>query len=95
MAQQGSIGRLMQAQWPRRFPVVQFPNPPLIAALIAAGAGRVTHGTPHSVALAVYYVALGVWAYLEAIRGDNWFRRALGLGVGAYMIVSLARALHL
>jgi hypothetical protein len=94
MTQQGSIARLMQAQWPRRFPLVQFPNPPLIVALLAAGAGRITHGTPHRVALAVYYVALGVWAYEEAVRGENWFRRALGVGVGAYMIASLARALH-
>jgi hypothetical protein len=94
MAERGTIGRLTHAGWPERFPLVQFPNLPLIAALLSSAAGRVTHGTPHRVALAAFYLALGVWAYEEAVRGDNWFRRALGIGTGAYVVISLTRGLH-
>ena len=94
MAQQSSIARVMKAGWPARFPIAQFPNPPLILALLADLAGRVSDGTPHRIALAVYYLALGVWAYEEAVRGENWFRRALGIGVGAYLLTTLTHALH-
>lgn len=94
MAQDGSIARVMHAGWPARFPIVQFPNPPLMLALLAGVAGRVADGTPHRVALAVSYLALGVWAYEEAVRGENWFRRALGIGFGAYLVVSLTHAVH-
>jgi hypothetical protein len=94
MAQRVSIARVMGAGWPARFPIVQFPNPPLILALLADLAGRVVDGTPHRAALAVYYIALGVWAYEEAIRGENWFRRVLGVGIGALLLVSLTDAVH-
>jgi hypothetical protein len=32
--------RLTELGFPRRFPIVQFPNLPLVVALLAAGAGR-------------------------------------------------------
>ncbi len=86
--------RLAQWEWPAGFAVVQFPNPPLIAALLASVAGHFTHGTGHRLALAVFYVALSVWAYEEARHGDNWFRHLLGLGFSIYIIVSLTQALH-
>ncbi len=86
--------RLMRGSWPRGFAIVQFPNPPLITALIASVAGSVSEGTAHRLALAIFYVALGVWAYEEALHGDNWFRRLLGLGFVVYIIASLTQALH-
>jgi len=52
------------------------------------------HGTGHRLAPAVFYVALSVWAYEEALHGDNWFRRLLGLGLSGYVIVTLTQALH-
>jgi hypothetical protein len=31
-----------------------------------------------------------VWALEEAVRGVNWFRRLLGVGVLVWIVVSLA-----
>jgi hypothetical protein len=86
--------RLAQWGWPSDFAIVQFPNPPLIVALLASVTGRLTHGTGHRLALSIFYVALGVWAYEEARHGDNWFRRLLGLGFSIYIVIGLAQALH-
>jgi hypothetical protein len=86
--------RLTQSSWPAGFAIVQFPNPPLIAALLASVADHLTHGTGHRLALAVFYLALGIWAYAEALHGDNWFRRLLGLGFSIYIVVTLTQALH-
>jgi hypothetical protein len=80
--------------WPARFVLVQFPNPPLIAALLASVAGHFTHGTGHRYLLSMFYAALSVWAYEEARYGVNWFRHLLGLGFSVYILLSLASALH-
>ncbi len=84
----------MEWSWPSGFAIVQFPNPPLITALVASVAGHVTHGTAHRLALAIFYVALSIWAYQEALHGDNWFRHLLGLGFCIYIVVSLTDALN-
>jgi hypothetical protein len=85
-----SVARVMQWQWPREFPVAQFPNPPLIVALAAGGAARLTHGSAHAASRSVFYMGLTVWAYEEARRGTNWFRRALGVGALLYIASSIA-----
>jgi hypothetical protein len=89
-----TVKRLTKRGWPSSFAVVQFPNPPLILALLASLAGHLTHAAGHRVALSIFYVALSVWAYEEAVHGENWFRRLLGVGFCLYIIVSLAEALH-
>lgn len=86
--------RLTSWGWPPDFAIVQFPNPPLILALLASVLGHLTHGTAHRVALSIFYLALSAWAYEEARYGANWFRHLLGLGFSVYIIISLARALH-
>jgi hypothetical protein len=83
-----------RAGWPRRFPLVQIPNPPLIVALVASLVHRLAHGWIASYASSAFYVALGIWAYGEAVEGVNWLRRLLGLGFLIYVLVRLARALH-
>jgi hypothetical protein len=90
----GDMDRLTRSGWPSSFPIVQFPNPPLIVALLADIAAHLMQGRAHRSALAVFYMALSVWAYEEARHGDNWFRRLLGLGFSAYIVVALTRALH-
>lgn len=90
----GSIRRLSRWSWPPGFALIQFPNAPLIAALLASVAGRATHGTAHRLALSIFYLALGVWAYEETTRGDNWLRRALGLGFAVYVVVRLNQHLR-
>jgi hypothetical protein len=86
--------RLTQLSWPRRYPLVQFPNAPLILAFLGGQAAHFLHGTPHSYASAVSYLAMIVWAYEELTHGVNLFRRLLGLGYSISTLVHLAVALH-
>jgi hypothetical protein len=86
--------RLTQIGFPKRFPVVQFPNLPLIVAFVAGEVARYTPGSIHAYARAVSYLALAVWAYLELTSGVNWFRRLLGLGYAISTAVHLAAALQ-
>ena len=80
--------------YPRGFPVVQFPNLPLIVALIAGYGSRYIRGTGHADLLAVGYLAMTIWAYEELARGTNWFRRLLGLVFMVILVVRVAEGLH-
>jgi hypothetical protein len=64
---------------PARYPIVQFPNPPLIVSLGAGVVGAWCSGEAARTANAVATVALVAWAYEELAHGVNLFRRALGL----------------
>ena len=85
---------LRQFSWPRRFPIVQIPNLPLALAFAGGEVARHTHGSAHAWALAVSYLAMGVWAWLELTDGVNWFRRLLGAYYVASTMLHLAHALH-
>ena len=87
------LARLSRAGWPRSFPVAQFPNPPLIVALVANLVGRLTDGRVQDAAHAVFLVGLAVWAWEELSRGVNWFRRVLGVLGLAYVVMRVASAL--
>jgi hypothetical protein len=86
--------RLTELSFPRRFPIVQFPNLPLIVALFAGTAARFLDGSAHSYAASVSYLAMTIWAYEELVYGVNWFRRLLGLAYVILLIVRVADALH-
>jgi hypothetical protein len=86
--------RLTELGFPARFPIAQFPNPPLIVAFLAAAAGKLLDGSAHSYAASVAYLATAVWAYEELAEGVNWFRRLLGSGVAILLIVRIADALQ-
>lgn len=86
--------RLTQIGWPRNFPIVQFPNVPLIVAFLAGQAAMHTHGSSHAYASAISYLAMSIWAYEELIHGVNWFRHLLGLGYAISTAVHLAVALQ-
>jgi hypothetical protein len=78
----------------RGYTVGQFPNPPLwvaLAALLTAGLTDEA-STVNDLARAVFYVALTVWAYEEAARGVNGFRRALGAVALVLIVVAVSRA---
>jgi hypothetical protein len=79
----------------RGYTVGQFPNPPLWVATAAFAVAWIasTASTLEEVALAIGYVALSVWAYEEAVRGVNGFRRALGGVALVLIVVALARAI--
>jgi len=73
------LWRLGQHGWPRSYPIAQFPSPPLLAFLAAAGVAALTDGTVHDVAFVVSRVALAAWGADELLRGVNIVRRAFGL----------------
>lgn len=74
---------------PRRFPIVQFPNPPLIVAMLAAAIARRTHGSCSHQATQLSRLALLVWSAAEVTTGVNWFRRLLGVAGAAYTLATL------
>jgi hypothetical protein len=82
-----------QEGWPRRFPIAQFPNPPLIVACAGYGLSSRTDGSAHDVGRALFLAGLGVWALEEAIAGTNWFRRLLGVGALVCLGVRLSGSL--
>ena len=84
------LWRRGQVGWPRRFPVAQFPNPPLLLAFAGWALAAVAGGTAHDIGRVIFAVGLAVWALEEALRGVNWFRRLLGAGVLIWILASLA-----
>ena len=79
--------------WPRDFPIVQFPNAPLIIGVLAGSAAARTHDLAHAYLAAISFLAIGIWAYEELLHGVNWFRHLLGLGFGIATVVHLALVL--
>jgi hypothetical protein len=86
--------RLKQLSFPRSYPIVQFPNGPLILAFASGQLAQHSHGHEHAYAQAVSYLSLAVWAYLELFQGVNAFRRLLGLAYTISTAVHLANALY-
>jgi hypothetical protein len=80
--------------FPRRFPIVQFPNLPLIVAFLAGEAASFLHGDTHFYAQSVAYLGMTIWAYEELANGVNWFRHLLGATYGVIMVIRVAHALH-
>jgi hypothetical protein len=83
--------RLRGMSWPADYPIAQFPNPPLIIALVALGARYLATGAAADVLAAIGYVFIAIWAYLELTAGVNMFRRAIGLAGLAYIVVIIAQ----
>ena len=86
--------RLTMLSFPRSYPIVQFPNAPLILAFASGLLAGHSHGREHSYARAISYLAMAIWAYLELVEGVNVFRRLLGLAYTISTAVHLANALH-
>ena len=86
--------RLTRLSFPRSYPIVQFPNAPLILAFASGLLASNIHGREHAYAQAVSYLAMAIWAYLELFQGVNAFRRLLGLAYTISTAVHLANALH-
>lgn len=80
---------LSRLEGPPGFVLWQFPNPPLILALVALPVGWLTSGTVHSIARALFVIGFSVFAWLELFQGVNWFRRLIGAGALLYLAVYL------
>jgi hypothetical protein len=85
---------LTELSFPRSYPIVQFPNAPLILAFVSGLLAHNSDGRVHSYAQAISYLAMAIWAYLELFHGVNAFRRLLGLAYTISTAVHLANALH-
>lgn len=83
--------RITKLGFPRQFQIVQFPNLPLIIALVADQVGHATHGMDHAYVITIAYTAMIIWAYEELIHGVNWFRHLLGL---AFIVIAVMRVAH-
>ena len=83
--------RLTGLAFPRRFPIVQFPNLPLIVAFLASQVGRLVGAGEHPYAMSISYLAMAIWAYEEFVDGVNWFRRLLG---AVYLVIMVVRVAH-
>ena len=90
----GGFKRLTALGFPRRFPIVQFPNLPLIVAFLASEAALLLHGDAHFYARSVSYLGMAIWAYEELANGVNWFRRLLGAAYAVIMVIRVAHALQ-
>jgi hypothetical protein len=73
------------------FPLVQFPNLPLIVAFLASQASHLVAAPMQPYARSLAYLAMAVRAYEELSDGVNWFRRLLGL---AYVVTIVLRVAH-
>jgi hypothetical protein len=89
------IRRVREFGWPHDFPLVQFPNVPLLTAFAGGQAAAVIHGAGHAAAAAVSYAAMTIWAYEELVDGVNWFRHLLGLVYIISTVAHIALALGL
>lgn len=87
-----TLWRRGQRGWPADYPVAQFPNAPLLVAIAAWIARRLTEAgsAPNDWATAVFFVSLTAFAWWELADGVNGFRRVMGAAVLAFVIVSLA-----
>jgi hypothetical protein len=83
----------LQRGWPQRFPLVQFPNVPLLVALGGLLVAALTDGSAHAYARAVFYAGLSAWAWGELADGANWVRRLVGVAGLVYVVVKVGLAL--
>lgn len=82
-----------QEGWPAAYPVMQFPNAPLLVALAASVLGRVCGDAARPYFDATFALLAAVWAYLELTAGSNAFRRVLGAGFLVYLVVRVGSRL--
>lgn len=87
-----ALWRRGQHGWPTSYPIAQFPNAPLLIAIAAWVARRLTDaGTAaNDWATATFFVSLAAFAWWELTDGVNGFRRVMGGAVLAFAVVSLA-----
>jgi hypothetical protein len=85
--------QLINLGFPRRFPIIQFPNLPLVVAFVTGWSSRTAAGASHDYLVSIAYLAMTVWAYEELAHGINWFRRLLGLWFAIVMDMRVVHAM--
>ncbi len=73
----------------QNFVLFQTPNLPLVVGLLASILAKILpYGQLNFIAALIAFGALFTWGWLELFSGVNVFRRALGLAVLIWIIVS-------
>lgn len=85
--------RRAHAGWPRAYPLVQFPNAPLLAAFAAWVAAAATDGAVSDYARGAFLTGVAAWAWLELTDGANAVRRMMGAGGLVYVAAQIGVAL--
>lgn len=85
-----ALWRRAQRGWPAAYPLVQFPNAPLIVAILASVASKAASGDTVDLLVAASRIGLVVWAYEELAHGDNVVRRLMGAGGLGYLVVAIS-----
>lgn len=81
-----------QHGWPASYPIVQFPNAPLIVAVAGLLVAMTVSGSLSGYGQAVFYAAAAVWAWLELTDGVNLPRRVLGAAGLAFVVAKVGAA---
>jgi hypothetical protein len=76
-----------QVGWPRAFPIVQFPNGPLLFAFAGRGLPAVAGGRARRAGRNMFTLGLGAWAWEEAADGVNWLRRLAGVAALVWLVI--------
>ena len=74
--------------------IFQWPNVWLIAWAVVTMVSLFTRGTVFSVCYWLADAILAVWAILEITKGVNYFRKALGVIVLIFVIISVIHGLQ-
>ena len=61
--------------------IIEAPNKPIIIAFIFWLITKFSSGAIYAASETIFIIAIIIWSYLEIFKGDNWFRRALGIVV--------------
>jgi hypothetical protein len=80
--------------FPRRFPIVQFPNLRLIVAVPAGEAGKFLDGSALCYAASVSYLAITIWAHMRSSCTGSTGSDTSGLGYVILLVVRVADALY-
>ena len=89
-----AFNRLTQLSFPRSYPIVQFPNAPLILAFASGVLAQDSHGLEPSYAQGISYLAMATWAYLELFSASTRSGSCSGWRTRSRLPCTLPNALH-
>jgi hypothetical protein len=87
------VWQAAQRGWPADYPLVQFPNPPLLIAFAGLLVAALADGKMSDYGHATFYAGLSAWGWLEVVDGANPPRRILGAAGLVYVVAKVGQAL--
>jgi len=71
--------------------IAQTPNKPLWIALGLWGVGLLPVIELQTISNFLFIIVMLYWSYLEAFKGDNSFRKLIGIVAGIYFFINLLK----